>query len=118
MTSLRAFRTAGLALALLSAGCTGAEVGDECGSNFECDAQSGAICDVTIPAGYCTFEGCVPNGCPDASVCVRFDERTNYCMKACQDNGDCRDGHACASRGSYGEDGYGYCYLAGRAPAS
>ena len=118
MTSSRLFRSALLSLLLGLAACTGAEVGDECASNFECDSQGGASCDVTVPDGYCTVRNCVPNGCPDGAVCVRFDERTNLCMKACQGGGDCRDDHVCARQGTYGEDGYGYCYVQGKAPAS
>lgn len=92
-------------------GCQPA-IGDECITNLECDTQSGAICDVSVPGGYCTVPDCVPNGCPDDSVCVRFDEVTAYCMKGCLGDADCRAEHTCRDLGAYGEDGYGFCYVA------
>ncbi|CAN0386267.1 unnamed protein product [Laminaria digitata] len=101
-----------LFLAISLTACTPA-VGDECKSNLECDSSSaGGICDVSIPGGYCTVADCVPNGCPDDSVCVAFDEVTSFCMEACLEDGDCREGHACRERGTYGETGYGFCYVA------
>lgn len=98
------------ALVITSLGCQPA-VGDECASNLECDTSSGSICDVSVPSGYCTVQDCVPNGCPDDSVCVRFDEVTTYCMEACQENSDCRNDHTCREQGTYGEEGYGFCYV-------
>ena len=95
---------------LLAPGCT-SQVGDTSQSSQECNTQDGAICDVSVPAGYCTVSPCVPNGCPEESVCVRFDEETSYCMKVCLSNQECREDHECRELGTYGEEGYGYCYI-------
>ena len=99
-----------LALLSLSAACAPA-VGDECASNLECDTNSGSICDVSVPGGYCTVSDCVPNGCPDDSVCVRFDDVNAYCMKGCQETSECREEHICRDVGTYGDQGYGFCYV-------
>ncbi len=86
-------------------------MGDPCQTNLECGQQNGAICDVSVPQGYCTVAQCVPNGCPDESVCVRFDEENAYCMKVCLGDGECREDHVCREIGTYGDEGYGYCYI-------
>ena len=103
-----------LSAALLSAALCGCQpsVGDVCQSNVECGATEGAICDVSVPQGYCTVAGCVPNGCPEDSVCVRFDEQTSYCMQICLSDGECREEHTCRDVGTYAEEGFGYCYVA------
>ena len=90
--------------------CT-TQVGDTCQSNAECNTQDGAICDVSVPDGYCTVAQCVPNGCPDSSVCVRFDEETSYCMQVCLTSEECRTEHSCRDIGTYGDEGFGYCYI-------
>lgn len=91
----------------------GTEIGDTCASNTECSASMpGTICDISIPDGYCTLSGCRPNGCPDNAVCINFDEVSAYCMRSCESDGDCRDGHKCRKdRGDYG-----YCYLPAQSP--
>lgn len=90
----------------LTTACS-AEIGDTCGTNVECASMPGAICDISIPEGYCTFSNCRPNGCPDNAVCVDFDDVSSYCMRYCEDNDECRDGHVCRKdRGSKG-----FCYL-------
>lgn len=97
---------------LLTASACNPAVGDECQSNLECDTSTDSVCDVTVPGGYCTVADCVPNGCPDDSVCVEFDDVTSNCMEACLKDGDCRDTHVCRAVGTYGEAGYGFCYVA------
>ena len=88
-------------------------IGDECLTNLDCDAQSSQICDLTVPAGYCTVDNCLPNNCPDQAVCVEFDSQNSYCMKACAGDEDCRPEHVCRrDKGEYGEQQYGFCYVA------
>lgn len=99
------------ALAFGPSACTPG-IGDECETNFECDTQDGAVCDVSVPGGYCTVNDCVPNGCPDSSVCVEFNEIDSYCMSVCLVDDDCRPEHVCREVGTYGQEGYGYCYVA------
>ena len=90
---------------LLAAGCAPA-IGDSCETSVEC-GNEGEICDVTVPDGYCTIKGCTLGGCPDSSICVRFDHETSYCMASCEAADDCRDRLACIS---YQDTGLGYCY--------
>ncbi len=99
-------------LTCLSTACAPG-IGDECASNTECNSQEGAICDVSIPGGYCTVPNCVPNGCPVNSVCVEFDRDNSFCMEACLADSDCRDEHVCREDlGNYGDENYGFCYIA------
>ena len=98
-------------LLLLAPGCT-ASIGDECASGAECvSIGQNAICDVSIPGGYCTVADCVPNGCPDEAICKRFDRVNNYCMAGCLSNEDCREGLVCNELGSFGKEGHGFCYI-------
>lgn len=100
-----------LALAAL-AGCR-PQIGDSCASSTDCSAQGDRLCDATQPDGYCTIFSCEPDACPEASVCVGFGEQLDptctpagtdprwqrfertFCMLACEEDGDCRDGYVC-----------------------
>jgi hypothetical protein len=50
--------------------------------------------------------GCRADECPEEAVCVRFglDERSRtFCMRHCEDNGDCRGGYQCVAPEPDGE---------------
>jgi hypothetical protein len=99
-----------LAALLVAAGCA-PKIGNKCTLSTDCSQLGDRLCDTTQPGGYCTIFGCEPDKCPEA-VCVGFDsqidpacgpaqelltsrfERT-FCMKSCDDDGDCRDGYQC-----------------------
>jgi hypothetical protein len=70
-------------------------VGDSCAKNTDCGRT--LICDTAMPGGYCTVTPCLPNGCPDESICVDFGLRRTYCMRPCADDGDCRSEYACVT---------------------
>lgn len=93
---------------LLFVSACAAEIGDECERSNQCPA--GAICDTSTPDGYCTIPQCTQTGCPQESTCIEFGQRTSFCMKWCEDDGDCRSGHQCVR-----EEGQnvGYCYAKG-----
>lgn len=94
-TRLRQVVVGGLwvvACLLMSLGCSPA-IGDDCGSNVDCG--TGRFCDRSQPGGYCTIANCQTNGCPDDSVCIRFDNDESYCMFACGGGGDCRSNYNC-----------------------
>jgi hypothetical protein len=102
-----------LALLVSSSGCR-PEIGDECVGSADCSQQGDRLCDTSQPDGYCTVFNCEPDQCPDEAVCVGFGleldpactevttvdprwprfERT-FCMFACEEDGDCRDGYRC-----------------------
>lgn len=90
-------------------GCAKA-VGDECTSNVEC--PSGAICDVTVEAGYCTIPNCEYDNCPDGSVCIQFDREQSFCMQYCESGDDCRDGYVCRDD----MEGPNFCYVPAEEP--
>jgi hypothetical protein len=87
-----------LALAALTGACA-AEIGDECTNSTDCSPEGDRICDFAQTGGYCTIEGCSPDQCPDDALCVRFGDEPRferrYCMAACSDGSDCRDGYTC-----------------------
>jgi hypothetical protein len=59
----------------LSAGALSAcsrTIGDGCASNVECSPLGDRFCDLASPGGYCTYEGCDRDSCPDSAACVRF----------------------------------------------
>ncbi|MBA2665211.1 MAG: hypothetical protein H0U74_23185 [Bradymonadaceae bacterium] len=91
---------------LVLVGCT-PEIGDACERSAQCPA--GAICDNTVPGGYCTISNCAPNACPDEAICIEFGQRTNYCMRWCESQEDCREGQSCVREAG---QSIGYCYLA------
>lgn len=101
------------ALGLLVLGACQPKIGDDCLVDLDCSQVGDRICDTTQPNGYCTIFNCGPTTCPeDESVCVAFSNtpsevagcgnlgRTSpyarpFCMKSCEDDGDCRDGYVC-----------------------
>ena len=104
---------AAVALATL-AGCT-PKIGDDCISSLDCSQAGDRLCDATQPGGYCTLFNCEPDSCPeDDGICVAFGaeldpvcrekddsewarfERT-FCMAACDDDDDCREGYECVA---------------------
>ena len=99
-----------VAALLVAAGCA-PKIGNKCTLSTDCSQLGDRLCDTTQPDGYCTIFSCEPDKCPEA-VCVGFDsqidpacgasqgiqgarfERT-FCMKSCDDDGDCRDNYKC-----------------------
>jgi hypothetical protein len=83
------------------------KIGDHCSVSTDCSPQGDRLCDSTQPGGYCTVFNCEPNGCPDQSVCVAFNEgsclsiaqsvrfQRTFCMATCEGQGDCRAGYVC-----------------------
>ena len=80
------------------------KIGEDCATSIDCSLSGDRLCDITQPGGYCTVFNCEPNLCPDDSVCVAFSEgtcstpsvstrfRRTFCMRSCEDEGDCRGG--------------------------
>jgi hypothetical protein len=95
------------------------KIGDACTVGTECNAAvADRICLTEganqFPGGYCTSFNCGPTSCPDEALCVAYRSeiandvecgqsgqsqrlKRSYCMLACDDGGDCRDGYACVS---------------------
>lgn len=90
---------------LLFLSACASEIGDECERSTQCPA--GAICDTSTPKGYCTISQCTPGGCPQESICVEYGQRTSYCMKWCENDGQCRSEHQCVREDN---QKVGYCY--------
>lgn len=99
----------------LATGCT-PEIGDDCSTSVDCSPQGDRLCDTTQPGGYCTIFNCEPDTCPEEAVCVAFDAQLDpacgpvddsewarfvrsFCLKACEDDDDCRDGYECVAPG-------------------
>lgn len=101
-----------VALGLTSVGCR-PQIGDSCVTATDCSAQGDRLCDTSQPDGYCTVFSCEPDTCAEEAVCVGFGlsldpacvvnstdprwkrfQRT-FCMYACEEDGDCRDGYVC-----------------------
>ncbi len=99
-----------LAICALLVGCT-PQIGNSCSQSTDCSQLGDRLCDTTEPGGYCTIFNCEPDTCPN-SVCVAFDPtldpacgavddgryprfESTFCMKACNSDGDCRDGYQC-----------------------
>ncbi len=79
------------------------EIGDDCNGNADCG--SGRVCDRSMPGGYCTSSPCDVNGCPEEAVCIEFFDGSSWCMRHCDDNGDCRGGYRCEK----GTGDYKFC---------
>jgi hypothetical protein len=93
-----------------SCGSSGTSVGNYCATDAECG--DGHIChnvnagSAWVPDGYCMIAGayggmasCVGDDgtCPAGTLCspMPWSRIPGVCMRACQDNGDCRTGYAC-----------------------
>lgn len=98
-------------LALFAFGCS-PKIGDDCNSSTDCSLRGDRLCDSTQPGGYCTVFNCEPDGCPEEAQCVAFQAsldpvcvdpqqyprfRRSFCMKRCENDGDCRDGYDCVN---------------------
>ncbi len=103
---------AALALSLLAVlgGCS-RQIGDACTISADCGVTSNRQCDNSQLGGYCTQIGCTADGCPSEAACFLFrprlggcsyDDREparqslSFCMKSCEDDGECRPGYVCA----------------------
>ncbi|RAL23489.1 hypothetical protein DL240_04830 [Lujinxingia litoralis] len=102
----RSLAIAFAAALLLTVGCA-PQIGSECASDNEC--PSGARCDLSVKGGICTIRDCRPGECPEDSTCVAFDRHLSFCLKSCQSDEDCREGHRCVDGGQDHED---YCFSA------
>lgn len=107
------FSRVGAAAGLLALAACQPQIGDDCRRDLDCSQMRDRICDTTQLGGYCTQFNCSPTSCPRGeSMCVAFNNepstvpqctnlgRTspyvrNFCMRVCQDDGDCRDGYVC-----------------------
>lgn len=69
------------------------DIGDECGSDYECGR--GRSCDRVSKGGYCTITPCDLDSCPEEALCVEFEDSTTACMRTCKKSDDCRDGYFC-----------------------
>jgi hypothetical protein len=98
------FRLLVVAVALFGAfGCK-PKIGEDCAISTDCSLTGDRLCDLTQPGGYCTTFNCEPNGCPEEAACTAFSEgtcstvsvsqrlRRTFCMRTCEDDGDCRGG--------------------------
>lgn len=101
-----------LAAGLLLGGCT-PHIGDHCALNTDCSIDGTRVCDNSQPNGYCTSFNCTANSCLDNAVCVmtyasvpgcpyndqQAPSRTHstLCLKACNQDSDCRnsEGYVC-----------------------
>ena len=70
-------------------------VGDACANDTECG--TGLTCDLATPSGYCTLTPCRAGECPAEAVCVDFGAGGSWCMRSCEQDGDCREGLVCRS---------------------
>ena len=92
-----------LAILLLMAGfalsgCPN-NIGDACGSSTDCSVTGDRQCDLAQPGGYCTVFSCDPDTCPQGA-CVEWrfvPSRTaeTWCMKTCDNDGNCRAEYSC-----------------------
>jgi len=83
---------------LVGAGCNN-HIGDSCGSSADCSVTGERQCDLAQPGGYCTAFSCDPDTCPEGA-CVEWrfiPSRTaeTWCMKTCDNTGDCRLEYTC-----------------------
>jgi hypothetical protein len=104
-----------LLLASLSvAGCK-EHIGDSCSGSIDCSRTGERQCDLAQPGGYCTVFSCDPDTCPEGA-CVEWrfvPSRTaeTWCMKTCNDSGNCRSAYSCVfprqitASGGFNEDG-------------
>lgn len=72
--------------------CTPA-VGDACTSDSKCGTT--LTCDLATTDGYCTKTPCRAGECPVEATCVDFGAEKTYCMRICDADNSCREGHEC-----------------------
>ena len=63
-----------------------------CASDLDC--ASGA-CDLNYPGGWCVEECRRDEDCPGRQTCTDFGGGFSYCLEACEESPDCRQGWAC-----------------------
>lgn len=81
-------------IVLLAAACA-SQVGDPCENGTQCGP--GLDCDLTQPEGYCTQTPCEVNGCPEEAACIKFEDKSTFCMARCDSSSDCRDNYVCVN---------------------
>lgn len=102
-----------LAAGVLLGGCT-PHIGDHCQLNTDCSIDGTRVCDNSQPNGYCTSFNCTANSCLDNAVCVMvyanvpgcpYDDyqapsrtHSTLCLKACNQDSDCRNGEGYVCR--------------------
>jgi hypothetical protein len=74
-------------------------IGDACGNSSDCSITGDRQCDLAQPGGYCTVFSCDPDTCPQGA-CVEWrfvPSRTaeTWCMKTCDNDGNCRNEYFC-----------------------
>jgi hypothetical protein len=112
-----------LAVLALGAGACTPHIGGSCSLNTDCSIDNSKQCDNSQPNGYCTVFNCAPNACPDNAVCVELQANVpgcpyddyaspsrsgrSLCLKACNQDSDCRqsEGYACKSMMQLGLSG-------------
>ncbi len=98
-----------LTIAMLSTGGAGcaAGIGDECSTSSDCLVDN-AVCDTTVPDGYCTRTPCESGACGEDAVCIEYPNGETFCMASCDSNDDCREGFRCLHSTISDAD---YCYI-------
>lgn len=96
---LRWFMVPALSAVVIALAACGPEIGDDCTDSLDCATDGSRFCDYTQPEGYCLIPNCHGDECPESSVCVQFgsnEQARTFCMRVCENNGDCRDAYRCA----------------------
>lgn len=80
-------------------------VGRECTEIADCGERATSACIATWRDGYCTELACNPGSCPSGTVCAQglmFPGVAieDFCVLACEDTSDCRDGYTCVPIGA------------------
>lgn len=88
-------------------GCS-PQIGDACENNNDCPDEGGVICDRSVQDGLCTVPGCRAGECPSESVCIEYDRHESYCMRSCESDEDCREGHICRDDEEFDDR---YCFV-------
>lgn len=84
-------------------------IGDQCAGSTDCSVTGERQCDLAQPGGYCTVFSCDPDTCPEGG-CVEWrfiPSRTaeTWCMKTCDNDGDCRGQYSCVFPNQITRDG-------------
>lgn len=84
---------------ICKAGATGGAVGDECGTDSDCQPPVDGTCMTDLPGGYCGIPDCQSGSdCPAGSACITLTSDAGdetWCLDACSTDGDCRPGYYC-----------------------